>query len=70
MEGQEAALTAQSFAYEIKGDSAVILRCFSRDGRVEIPKQIGGYSVVGWEHMRSRRILMIGSSRKSSEAGK
>lgn len=47
MEGQEAALTAQSFAYEIKGDSAVILRCFSRDGRVEIPKQIGGYSVVG-----------------------
>lgn len=35
-----------SFAYEIKGDSAVVLRCFSRDGRVEIPEQIEGYPVT------------------------
>lgn len=35
-----------SFAYEIKGDSAVVLRCFSRDGKAEIPEQIEGYPVT------------------------
>lgn len=37
----------QSFAYEVKGDSAVILRCFSRDSRAEIPEWIGDYLVTG-----------------------
>ena len=46
MDGYGAALTAQSFAYEIRENSAVILRCFSRDGKAEIPEQIGGYPVV------------------------
>lgn len=36
----------QSFVYEIKEDSAVILRCFSRDTKVEIPEQIEGYPVT------------------------
>lgn len=35
-----------SFAYELKGDSAVILRCFSRDGKVEVPEQLEGYPVT------------------------
>ncbi len=46
MFGYEAAWTAQSFAYEIKGDSAVILRCFSRDSKVEIPERIDGHLVT------------------------
>ncbi len=46
MSGYEAVQTAQSFAYEIRGNSAVILRCFLRDGRVEIPEHIGGYPVT------------------------
>ncbi len=37
---------AQSFAYEIKGDGAVILRCFSRDSRAEIPERIEGFPVT------------------------
>ncbi|MDO4321201.1 MAG: leucine-rich repeat protein [Lachnospiraceae bacterium] len=37
---------AQSFAYEIRKDSAVIWRCFSRDTRAEIPAQIQGYPVT------------------------
>ncbi len=46
MFGYEAAWTAQSFAYEVKGDSAVILRCFSRDVKAEIPEQIEGCPVT------------------------
>ena len=38
--------TVQSFAYEIRGDSAVIWRCFSRDTRVVIPPQINGLPVT------------------------
>ncbi len=34
-----------SFAYEKKGDGAVILRCFSRDGIVRIPEQVDGLPV-------------------------
>ncbi|MCD7765304.1 MAG: leucine-rich repeat domain-containing protein [Lachnospiraceae bacterium] len=34
-----------SFAYEKKEDGAVILRCFSRDGIVQIPERIGGLPV-------------------------
>lgn len=37
---------SQSFAYEVKGDSAVILRCFSRDTRAEIPEYMEGYRVT------------------------
>lgn len=37
---------AQSFAYEIKKDSAVIRRCFSLDTKAEIPKQLDGYPVT------------------------
>lgn len=36
---------AQSFAYEIRKDSAVIWRCFSRDTRAEIPETLGGFPV-------------------------
>lgn len=35
----------QSFAYSRKGDGAKILRCFSRDSKVEIPEQIDGLPV-------------------------
>lgn len=38
-------MTAQSFAYEKKGNSAVIWRCFSRDTRAEIPAEIEGLPV-------------------------
>lgn len=41
-----AAGAGQSFAYEIKGNSAVIRRCFSRDTKAEIPEQIEGYPVT------------------------
>ena len=41
-----AAQAAQSFAYEVRGDSAVILRCFSHDSRAEIPERIGSYLVT------------------------
>ncbi|MCC8137665.1 MAG: leucine-rich repeat domain-containing protein [Clostridiales bacterium] len=34
-----------SFAYEKKGDGAVILRCFSRDGTVQIPERMDGLPV-------------------------
>ncbi|MCD7954655.1 MAG: leucine-rich repeat domain-containing protein [Lachnospiraceae bacterium] len=40
-------LTTQTFAYEMEGDSAVILRCFSRDSHIKIPSQIAGMPVVG-----------------------
>lgn len=46
MDGYGTVRTAQSFAYEIRENSAVILRCFSRDGRAEIPEQIEGYPVT------------------------
>ena len=36
----------QSFAYELKGNSAVILRCFSRDTRAEIPEMLEGHPVT------------------------
>lgn len=42
-----AAGAVQSFAYEIKGNSAVIWRCFSRDTRAVIPQQLDGYPVTG-----------------------
>ncbi|MCC8100698.1 MAG: leucine-rich repeat domain-containing protein [Clostridiales bacterium] len=38
-------MASQLFAYERKGDSAVILRCFSRDSSVGIPEQIDGLPV-------------------------
>lgn len=38
--------TAQAFAYEIKGNSAVIWRCFSRDTKALIPEEIGGCPVT------------------------
>ncbi len=37
--------TAQSFAYERKGNSAVIWRCFSHDTRAYIPAEIDGLPV-------------------------
>lgn len=37
---------SQSFAYELKGDSAVILRCFSRDTKAEIPEILEGHPVT------------------------
>lgn len=37
----------QIFAYEIKGNSAIIWRCFSRDTKAEIPEQLEGYAVTG-----------------------
>ncbi len=40
------AISAQSFAYEIRKDSAVIWRCFSRDTRAEIPERINGFPVT------------------------
>lgn len=47
MYGSERALEFKpSFAYELKGDSAVILRCFSRDGKIEIPEQLEGHRVT------------------------
>ena len=36
----------QSFAYELKGNSAVILRCFSRDTKAEIPEMLEGHPVT------------------------
>ena len=36
----------QSFAYEIRRNSAVIWRCFSRDTRAEIPPFLDGYPVT------------------------
>lgn len=36
----------QSFAYEIRGNSAVILRCFSHDEKAEIPEMLGGCPVT------------------------
>lgn len=36
----------QIFAYEIKGNSAVIWRCFSRDTKADIPEQVEGYPVA------------------------
>lgn len=41
------AQVSQIFAYEIQGDSAVILRCFSRDGKAEIPDALDGVPVRG-----------------------
>ncbi|MCD8337168.1 MAG: leucine-rich repeat domain-containing protein [Lachnospiraceae bacterium] len=38
-------MASQLFAYEKKGDSAVILRCFSHDGNVRIPEKIDGLPV-------------------------
>ncbi|MCD7820432.1 MAG: leucine-rich repeat domain-containing protein [Lachnospiraceae bacterium] len=38
-------MISQSFAYEKKENGAVILRCFSRDGKAEIPEQIEGLPV-------------------------
>ncbi|MCD7813373.1 MAG: leucine-rich repeat domain-containing protein [Lachnospiraceae bacterium] len=38
-------MASQLFAYEKKGDSAVILRCFSRDGSVRIPERMDGLPV-------------------------
>lgn len=40
------AKAAQSFAYEIKKDSAVIRRCFSHDTTAEIPDEVDGYPVT------------------------
>lgn len=37
----------QSFAYEKKGDSAVIWRCFSRDTKAVIPDMLDGLPVTG-----------------------
>lgn len=37
----------QSFAYERKGDSAVIWRCFSHDTKAYIPERIEGCPVTG-----------------------
>lgn len=45
MDENMAALAAQSFAYEVREGSAVILRCFSRDSKAEIPDEIEGYPV-------------------------
>ena len=39
-------VTGQSFAYEIRENSAVIRRCFSRDTRAEIPEYLEGYRVT------------------------
>ncbi|MCD8346877.1 MAG: leucine-rich repeat domain-containing protein [Lachnospiraceae bacterium] len=38
-------MASQLYAYEKKGDSAVILRCFSRDGSVQIPGKLDGLPV-------------------------
>lgn len=38
--------TAQGFAYERKGNSAVIWRCFSHDRNAVIPAEIDGYPVT------------------------
>ncbi|MCD7832503.1 MAG: leucine-rich repeat domain-containing protein [Lachnospiraceae bacterium] len=38
-------MALQLFAYEKRGDSAVILRCFSRDGSVRIPEKLDGLPV-------------------------
>lgn len=38
--------TAQAFAYERKGNSAVIWRCFSHDTKAVIPSSIEGYPVT------------------------
>lgn len=38
-------MDSQFFAYEKKENSAAILRCFSRDGRIRIPEKIGGLEV-------------------------
>lgn len=38
---------AQSFAYERKGDSAVIWRCFSHDTKAYVPEEIEGCPVTG-----------------------
>lgn len=46
MQEWKAAEPAQSFAYEIRENSAVILRCFSHDAKAEIPEALGGYPVT------------------------
>lgn len=38
-------MTVQSFAYEKKGNSAVIWRCFSHDSKAEVPSEIAGLTV-------------------------
>lgn len=46
MQTLEAKEAEQSFAYEIRGDSAVIWRCFSRDTKAEVPARMAGYPVT------------------------
>lgn len=43
---EEGTETVQSFAYEKRGNSAVIWRCFSRDTKAVIPEQIDGLLVT------------------------
>ena len=45
LQGQEPEFT-QTFAYEKKGNSAVIRRCFSRDTKAVIPEEIDGLPVT------------------------
>lgn len=40
-------MTTQSFAYEKKGNSAVIWRCFSYDTMADVPEEIEGLKVTG-----------------------
>lgn len=46
MQPQEEAEMVQSFLYEKKGNSAVVWRCFSRDTKAVVPKELGGLPVV------------------------
>lgn len=46
MPQEKSAAFTQIFAYEKKGNSAVIRRCFSRDTKVVIPEQIEGIPVT------------------------
>lgn len=44
--GMELSSLTQAFAYETKGNSAVIWRCFSRDTKALIPASVDGYTVT------------------------
>lgn len=43
---EEGAESVQSFAYEVKENSVVIHRCFSRDTKVVIPERLAGFPVT------------------------
>ncbi|MCC8066708.1 MAG: leucine-rich repeat domain-containing protein, partial [Clostridiales bacterium] len=45
MDNRTDLLITQYFLYERRDEGAVVLRCFSKDGKVEIPKQVDGIPV-------------------------